>query len=87
MEIVNIDKAKSETVTLESKAGNEYTMSVYELARWQCLIEAISIIDTKTKQIGLAESDNSWVKPLAIQKYINERTESMIFDMQNETIE
>jgi len=59
-------------------------MSVYELARWQCLMEAISLIDQKTQQMGLPESDNSWVKPLAIQKYVNERTESMIFDMQNE---
>ena len=58
-------------------------MSLYELARWQCLIEAISLIDTKTQQIGMEETDNSWIKPLAIQKYINERTESMIYDIEN----
>ena len=84
MELVNIDKAKKKKVRLKSKKGNKYTMSVYELARWQCLMEAISLIDQKTQQMGLPESDNSWVKPLAIQKYVNERTESMIFDMQNE---
>jgi hypothetical protein len=59
-------------------------MSEYEICRWMSLIEAVDIIDTKSKQLKLSEKELNWVKPIAIQKYIDERTESMLFEVQND---
>jgi hypothetical protein len=45
------------------------------------LIEAVDIIDKKTEQLGTRGKNVNWVKPIAIQKYIDERTESMLFEI------
>ena len=48
------------------------------------LIEAVDIIGTKIDQLGAKASKTNWVKPIAIQKYIDERTESMLFEIQDD---
>lgn len=78
--LANKYKKKNITVRIDED-GNKDTMSYYELSRWYSLIEAIEFIDKKATQIGLDRSDSSWVKPIAIQKYIDERTPSMLYDM------
>tara|TARA_R110002051_G_scaffold232306_1_gene294043 strand:- start:48 stop:320 length:273 start_codon:yes stop_codon:yes gene_type:complete len=81
---LNIDQHKKEKITISiDKDGNKDEMSYYELSRWYSLIEAIEYIDKKATQLGMAKSDGSWVKPIALQKYIDERTPSMLFDMVN----
>ena len=61
---------------------NEEDMSAYELARWLLLVESIDIIDRKAKKMKVNLDDyKQWVKPLAMQKYINERTNSMVADV------
>ena len=30
------------------------------------------------------EKDHSWVKPIAIQKYVDERTEGILFELSNQ---
>ena len=73
---LDINKYKKENITISiDKEGNKDTMSYYELSRWFSLIEAIDFIDKK---------DGSWVKPIALQKYVDERTPSMLFDMVND---
>jgi hypothetical protein len=48
------------------------------------LIEAVEFIDKKSKQLNISDSSNSWVKPIAIQKYVDERTEGMLFELTNQ---
>lgn len=78
--LANKYKKKNITISIDED-GNKDVMSYYELSRWYSLIEAIEYIDKKANQIGLDKSDSSWVKPIAIQKYIDERTPSMLYDM------
>jgi len=54
-------------------------MSKSEYARWLCLLEAVDIVSGKMRQFGhrLHNEDMDWIKPLAFQKYITERYESM----------
>ena len=84
--MIDIDKAKQTKRTLKSnnKPKTEYTLSEFEIARWMSLIEAVDIIGSKIDQLGAKGSDVNWVKPIAIQKYIDERTESMLFEIQND---
>lgn len=68
---------KDINVTINSKTGE--TMTLYEFSRWNCLLEAVDIIDQKAKEIN--HNNNNWVKPIAIQKYIDERTPSMLHEI------
>ena len=58
-----------------------YEMSEYEICRWMCLIEAVDIIEQKCSQLGHRGDSVNWVKPIALQKYIDERTESLLFEI------
>jgi hypothetical protein len=59
---------------------NKHKLQASEYARWLCLIEALDIISRKATQfkMDLHGKDVDWVKPLAFQKYIVDRYESMI---------
>jgi hypothetical protein len=82
--MIDIQKHKETKRTLKSPQGKEYVMTEYEICRWMSLIEAVDIIDTKSKQLKLTEKELNWVKLIAIQKYIDERTESMLFEVKND---
>jgi hypothetical protein len=71
-------KHSNELITINTAKINE-TMEKNEYARWLCLLEAVDIVSGKMKQLGhrLQNEDMDWIKPLAFQKYINERYESM----------
>ena len=61
---------------------NNEDMSAYELARWLLLVESIDIIKRKADKMKVdLDEYKQWVKPLAMQKYINERTNSMVADV------
>lgn len=80
--MIDINKHKETNRVLTSnKTKKSYTMSEYEICRWMSLIEAVDIIDKKTEQMGTRGKSINWVKPIAIQKYIDERTESMLFEI------
>jgi len=82
--MIDVDKHKQTMCKLTSKKGKSYEMSEYEISRWASLIEAVDIIDAKASQLGAKGSAINWVKPIAIQKYIDERTESMLFEIQED---
>jgi|TARA_R100001594_G_scaffold16207_2_gene33577 hypothetical protein len=63
------------------KDGATKTMEFDELVRWACLIEALDVVGGK-EDIDI-ESDK-WIKPLAFQKYIDERFHSMKHDLKVE---
>tara|TARA_B100002019_G_C21033516_1_gene480818 strand:- start:388 stop:645 length:258 start_codon:yes stop_codon:yes gene_type:complete len=78
------EKYKEHKVTIRKDETKHDEMSVYELARWMCLIESVDIISEKCDSLGLPEKNSSWVKPIAIQKYVDERTEGMLFELTNQ---
>jgi len=71
-------------ITLRKTAESEDVMSVYEMSRWMSLIEAVDIISDKCKTLDMNDKDHSWIKPIAIQKYVDERTEGILFELTNQ---
>lgn len=62
-------------IPLKTKTTN---MSLDEYARWLCLIEGVDLVSKKASDIGInVNTSMEWIKPLAFQKYIEERFESM----------
>ena len=57
------------------KDGTTKTMGFNEFVRWACLIEALEVVGGKVEK---------WIKPLAFQKYIQERFHSMKHDLKVE---
>tara|TARA_R110000824_G_scaffold257981_1_gene446943 strand:+ start:506 stop:736 length:231 start_codon:yes stop_codon:yes gene_type:complete len=62
------------------KDGTTKTMGFNEFVRWACLIEALEVVGGKVDNTN----DDKWVKPLAFQKYIQERFHSMKHDLKVE---
>ena len=64
------------------KDGSTKTMGFDEFVRWACLIEALEVVDNQE-----VNTDNDkWIKPLAFQKYIDERFHSMKHDLKVEVV-
>ena len=61
-----------------------HNMSYDEYARWLCLLEGIEIVDKRVEQLKKRSIENGvdWIKPLAFQKYIDERFLSMKSDLE-----
>lgn len=74
------------TVKFELKNNKTYEMSIDEMARWACLIEGIEHVAKKCEEVGMAPDSDDWIKPLAFQKYIDERFEAMKHDLTVESI-
>jgi disulfide oxidoreductase YuzD len=73
-------------ITFKLKNGKTHEMSVDEMARWACLIEGVQFVADKCEEIGLSKDSEEWIKPLAFQKYIDERFEAMRHDIKVEVI-
>lgn len=83
--MIDTERYKKKKVTVRrDQEGNEDVMSYYELSRWMSLLEAVEVVDKKCKQMRLPDSDKSWIKPIALQKYVDERTDSMLFEITKE---
>lgn len=76
---INIEKCKQLNVIIDRET--QKTMTLYELSRWRSLMEAVSIIDEK---LDTNDANTNWIKPIAIQRYVDERTDSMLFEISNE---
>ena len=57
------------------------TKDYSQLARWLCLFEAVNIISEKADKIG---HKTDCLKPIPINKYINERYPSVLKDVEYE---
>ena len=82
--MLNQERYKNRNVTLRKTSEDEETMSIYEMSRWMSLIEAVDIVSEKCKTLNMHEKDHSWIKPIAIQKYVDERTEGILFELSNQ---
>ena len=66
-------------------AGTNIKLKKIEYARWLCLIEAIDVVQKKADELKSdLINDDFWVKPLAFQKYIDQRLETMLLDVDRE---
>lgn len=74
------------TFEFNLKDGTTKTMEFDEFVRWACLIEGIEKVDEKLIEAGVPDSNNDWIKPLAFEKYIQERFHSMKHDLKVEAI-
>ena len=72
----------NEKTTLKAEL-QKHNMSYDEYARWLCLLEGIEIVGKREEQLKKRSIDNDidWIKPLAFQKYIDERFLSMKSDL------
>ena len=86
--MIDHEKYKNKNIKLTKTETGDEEMSYYEFSRWLSLIEGVEFIDKKCKQLKLSDRNNCWIKPNALQKYIDERTPSMLFEVtQNDTVE
>lgn len=69
------------TFKFELKDGTTKEMDIDELARWACLLEGVEKVAQKYEELGESMDTDEWVKPLAFQKYIDERFHSMKHDL------
>jgi|TARA_X000001382_G_C3148899_1_gene172244 hypothetical protein len=67
--------------TFKLKDGSIKTMEFDELVRWACLIEALEVVGSK-EDVNI--DGDKWIKPLAFQRYIDERFHSMKHDLKVE---
>jgi hypothetical protein len=67
--------------TFKTSKGN-IDMTKDCLARWLCLMEAFHIVEKKSETLGVNLEKKDWVKPLAFEKYVQQRFESMVLDME-----
>jgi hypothetical protein len=64
---------------------NEEEYGIDFLARFACLYEGINLSCQHAERIGYnTEISNVWIKPGALQKYVEERYGDMKFSMQQE---
>jgi hypothetical protein len=61
-------------------------MDIDELTRWACLIEGVEQVSKKYDELGESMDTDTWIKPLAFQKYIEERFHSMKHDLTVEAL-
>lgn len=67
---------KSKNIPTEIIDDNE------KLSRWLALMEGIEIIEQKATELKMDKADfDSLLKPLALQKYINERSSSIKMEL------
>jgi len=73
--------SKKDYITFKTKKNNEVKMNKETFARWLCLMEAFYIIDKKAEDLGINLTDKDIIKPLAYEKYVQQRFESMMLDL------
>ena len=74
----------NKNITLNKKDGTTEEMTQEAFSRWACLVEGIQAVDKKLLSANVPDSDTKWVKPLAFEKYIQERYHSMLRDVEVE---
>lgn len=59
--------------------------TLVQLSRWIALIEGIEMIDIKAKELKIdLDKCPNMIKPLALQKYIDERQPSIMKDLEKQ---
>lgn len=59
-------------------------ITLYEMARWTSLMRGIDYIEKRAGELKIdLNDDKSWIKPLALQKYIDESTPGVVTEIKN----
>lgn len=67
----------------ERKTNIEEEYSIDFLARFACLYEGVNVACSRAEKLGFdTEKSNIWIKPTALQKYVDERWLDMKYNMQ-----
>ena len=77
----NDPKKTKDKITMEMNINNRparVEMRTAEMARWLCLIESIDLIEKKCSEMNVTMSDDFWIQPIAMQKYMDSRFETMM---------
>tara|TARA_B110000285_G_scaffold138945_1_gene155516 strand:+ start:729 stop:974 length:246 start_codon:yes stop_codon:yes gene_type:complete len=74
----------NKNITLNKRDGTIEEMTQETFSRWACLVEGIQAVDQKLVESNISDKDIKWVKPLAFEKYIQERFHSMLRDVEVE---
>ena len=78
-DVLKIDTTQELSITID---GEEHVKTLYEVARWHALVRGLEFINTKAAQLKInLDNDGSWVKPLALQKFIDEDTPSCVAEV------
>jgi len=68
-----------------TSTGKLHILSSECYARWMCLIEALDVISKDAEKKGIdLDTDSSWIKPIAIKNYMEERYHAMHHDIKVE---
>ncbi len=68
-------------ITLKTKTGDVYQMSLNECSRWLALIEGVDLIQERALKLNVDLDATDAIKPLALEKYINERAGDILVDL------
>ena len=80
--IMKIGKTLDIDVTENIQINRNTSLTMYEAARWSLLIRGIETIDKKARDLKIdLEKDKNWIKPLALQKYIDAATPAMVTEI------
>ena len=75
----------SKKYTTIKTSQQEHNLSLDEYSRWLSLLEGVEFVSKRVEQLKVrtqSSAEVDWIKPLAFQKYIAERYESMKSDLQ-----
>lgn len=79
--MIDHEKYKNKDIALRKTSEGTDKMSYYEMARWLSLIEGVEVVSKKCEQLNIPDKSNCWIKPNALQKYVDERHTSMLFEI------
>jgi hypothetical protein len=75
----------SKRVSVKTKSNTTHVMTVDTYTRWLCLAEALQLINQQAEKSKIdLEKTDSWIKPIALQKYIKQRFPAMNHDFKVE---
>ena len=80
-DVLHIDTSEQHTLKVGDKNQD---LTLYQMARWSCLMLGIDFIEKRAGELKInMDKDKSWLKPLALQKYIDESTPGMVTEIKN----
>ena len=72
-------------VSIKTKSNKTHVMTIDTYSRWLCLAEALQLINQQAEKSKIdLEKNSSWIKPIALQKYIAQRFPAMNHDFRVE---
>jgi len=75
----------SKQILIKTKSNKNHLMTVETYTRWLCLAEALQLINQQAEKSKIdLEKNDSWIKPIALQKYIKQRFPAMNHDFKVE---